>query len=85
MLTQPPENSAERLLETVQLFVSETGLSETRLLHKAGVDKHTLRQLRAGRSCTIATHDKIVNFMAAERARRAASEDLAEPKQETQA
>ena len=71
MLGPQPESTSDQLLQAVQLFVSATGMSETRLLRQAGVDKHTLRQLRQGRSCTLATHDKIRAAMAAERARRA--------------
>jgi hypothetical protein len=51
--------------------VSETGMKETLLLTRAGCDRRTLRYLRQGRRITTDVHDNIVNFMAAERARRA--------------
>jgi len=46
-------------------------MKETLLLTRAGCDRRTLQYLRQGRRITTDVHDNIVNFMAAERARRA--------------
>lgn len=65
MLTRDDRSSAERLLADVHDFVSETGMSETRLLTEAGVEKSTLRWMREKkRSITLETHDKIRRAMA---------------------
>ncbi len=53
-------SSRDLLLAAVQLFVNDTGISETRLLEVAGCDKAALRRLRKGRSITLETHDRIL-------------------------
>ena len=58
-------------LREVHDFVSETGMSESKLGRRAVGDSGSLARLRDGKSITLRTADKIIAYMAAERARRA--------------
>ncbi len=71
MLGHENQSSREQLLSDFHDFVIETGMSETAALTGAGVEKNTLRNLRAGKDCLTGTVDQIYRFMRAERDRRA--------------
>lgn len=68
-------SSRDLLLAAVQLFVNDTGITETRLLESAGCDKAALRRLRKGRSITLETHDRILAQIAEFRRLAAAEHD----------
>ena len=58
-------------LKDVQIFVNETGTTESALCRGAVGDKNAIRRVREGKSMTLRNVDRIHAFMAAERARRA--------------
>ena len=71
MLNRSTTSTRTALLTDIHNFVSETGMSEDALGRRAINDGRLVPDLRTGRSIGIDTMDRLKNYMAAERARRA--------------
>lgn len=65
---------ADYVLGMVAACVADTGISESAILRRAAVGRHTLRYLRAGKSATSATLDRILTAVAVEYSRAGALE-----------
>ena len=69
MLGSENGSTAGQLLAAVHDFVRWSGLRESQVLRRAGVDPRCLDRVRGGGDITLRTHDDIRAYMSAERAR----------------
>ena len=71
MLNRSTTSTREDILSDVHNFVTETGISADALGRRAVGDGGVISRLRNGRNITIGTMDRLYDYMAHERIRRA--------------